>query len=159
MYYQNEIPKTKLIETRTYGEIKDGVLSIVRRKDFLQSLKLMPNCRVELSVRKAYKKRSTEQNAYYRGVICNDLISGFKASSGEDITNNEAHELLKNNCNYIEINNETTGEVIKKGNTTTGLSTVLFEEYLDRCRAFILSWFGIVVMMPNQQADIMFEEE
>jgi hypothetical protein len=153
-------------ETRTYGEIDNtGKLKIFRRSEFLQSLRVLfgdskaKSLRVEVIVKKLYKKRSVEQNAYYRGVICNDFIAGWKNRTGDDISNDEAHELLKQQCNYVELINESTGEVIKKGKTTTNLSTVEMEEYHDKCRNFIFEWFGIIVLLPNEQSEIMFTEE
>ena len=153
-------------ESKTYGEIDStGKLSIFHRADFLKSLKALygdskaKSLRVEIIVKKLYRKRSTLQNAYYRGIVCNDFITGWKDKTGEDISNDEAHELLKQSCNYVEIINETTGEVIKKGKTTTDLSTVEMEEYHDRCRNFIYDWFGIITLLPNAQSEIMFENE
>ena len=151
-------------ETRTYAELNsDGVLKIFRRAEFMQSLKVLfgdskaKSIRCELIVKKLYKKRSTPQNAYYHGIIVSDFVTGFKETTGQEIIPLEAHELLKQNCNYIEIPNETTGEVLKVGRSTTTLSTVEMEEYLDRCRRFIFDWFNITVLLPGEQSEIIFE--
>ena len=148
-----------MTKTETYGEIKDGELHIVRRKDFIQSLKSMPNCRVIVTVAKAYKKRSNPQNAYLHGVVVNDFMTGFKETTGEDIKHDDAFEILKFYCNYKEVPNELTGEIMKVPLTSTTLSTTQFEEMLDRMRAFIFEWFGITTMLPNEQSELIFNKE
>ena len=148
-----------MTRVETYGEIKDGELRIVRRKDFVESLKSMPNCRVIVTVAKAYKKRSDMQSAYYFGVVVNDCRTGYKETTGEEMTPIEAHELLKQECNAKEIVNRETGEVLKIGRTTKTLSTVEMEEYLERCRRFNFEWFGITTMLPNEQSELIFNKE
>ena len=141
----------------TYGHIKDGKLNISYRSKFLTALKLFDDCRVRVVVEKLYRKRTTPENAYYHAVIVREFKNGWEETQGEQITHNEAHEMLKYNCNYTEIINEDTGEVLRKGNTTTKQSTVEAEEYYDRCRAFILEWFGIIVFLPNEQSELEFD--
>jgi hypothetical protein len=152
-------------ETKTYGELDpDGILKIFHRTEFMKSLKVLfgdskaKSLRVELVVRKLYKKRSNEQNRYYWGVIVNDFVTGFTEITGQEITPQEAHELLKTNCNGIELNNQITGEILKVGKSTTQLSTVEMEEYFDRCRIFNLEYFGITTLLPGEQAEIMFNQ-
>jgi hypothetical protein len=151
-------------ETKSYAELyPDGTLKVFRRAEYFQSLKVLfgdskaKSIRVELIVKKLYKKRSNPQNAYYYGVVVNDFVTGLKETTGQEITPTEAHELLKSNCNAIEIPNETTGEILKVGRSTTTLSTVEMEEYLDRCRRFIFDWFNITVLLPGEQSEIIFE--
>jgi hypothetical protein len=69
---------------------------------------------------------------------------------GEGISMDQAHEVLKHECNYHEIVNPTTGAVIRTGMTTTELSTIEFENYLEQCRQFIWEWFNIVVPLPDR---------
>jgi hypothetical protein len=141
-------------EVYTYGRLTDGILTIHRRSEFNQALKALTDGRVILTVSKLYNKRSTVQNAYYWGVIVNEFREGYKEMTGEDITSDQAHELLKQKCNGKEIAHPSTGEIITVGQTTTDLTTVEFMEYWARCRDFIMEWFGRYVGEPNEQLEI-----
>ena len=72
------------------------------------------------------------------------------------LTSAQAHEELKANCNYAERYNETTGEVMRTVSSTADMTTIEFEEFLTRCRAFILEWFGIDVPLPDTQTELKF---
>ena len=146
-------------EVYTYGRVMDGILTIHRRADFNEALKNLTDGRVILTVSKLYNKRSTVQNAYYWGVIVNEFREGFREMTGEDITAEEAHEVLKEKCNGKEIVNQKTGEVMKVGKTTTTMTTVEFMEYFSRCREFILEWFGRNVPEPNEQMELFKTQE
>jgi hypothetical protein len=152
----NQKAMSRRIET--YGSIRDGQLRISYRDRFIDALKQMPDCRVRLSVEKLYNRRSTNQNAYYHGVICYEFCEGYYAMTGDRIEADNAHELLKFRCNGKDIPHPETGEVLRVPQTTTSLTTVEFEEYLDRCRAFILEWFGVTVPMPNEQTELALEK-
>lgn len=146
-------------EVYTYGRVMDGILTIHRRADFYEALKNLKDGRVILTVSKLYNKRSMVQNAYYWGVIVNEFREGYREMTGEDITAEEAHEVLKEKCNGKEIVNQKTGEVMSVGKTTTTMTTVEFMEYFSRCRGFILEWFGRIVPEPNEQLDIFKTKE
>lgn len=144
----------------TYGSVKDGVVKISYRDRFMQQLKSWPNCRIRLVAEKIYRKRSTltenglGQNGYYFGIVCAEYVEGAWDIQHRQVTRLEAHEELKANCNYREHVNEDTGSVMKEILSTANLTTVEFEEYLDRCRAFILEWFGRDVPLPNEQGEM-----
>jgi len=153
-------------EATTFGKIQEGVLSISRRGDFGESIKLLGDCRVMVIVKRLYKKRSTKtyneetgeegygQNGYYWHIVIQLFCDGWKEMYGEPISIKKAHEILKNECNYLERVNLKTGEILKQPQSTASMTTVEFEEYLDRCRAWIMEWFGIEVPMPNEQTKL-----
>lgn len=145
--------------TETYCHIENGVLKIHHKQKFLDSLKTFPDCRGVLKFEKLYKKRTSLENSYYWGVVINDFINGFRDMTGEDVDKETSHFLLKQMCNYREIFNEETGETIKIGQETKTLTTIEFEEYLERCRNFIHEWFGITVLLPNEQGELFIEEK
>lgn len=152
-------------ETRTYGELdNNGRLKIFRKPEFMQSLRVLfgdskaTSIRVEVIVKKLYRKRSNPQNNYLHGVIVSDFMEGFKNTTGDDITHDDAFGLLKYHCHYKEHVNEQTGEVMRILLSTSNQTTVEFEEMCQRMREFIFNWFGIVVLLPNEQSEIIFNE-
>jgi len=141
-------------KTQTYGQIKDGQLRIFKRKELDEIIRNTPDCHIVITFEKKRKKRSDNENRYYWGVVINDFVNGYLETTGDKITPEQAHEILKLKCNYTEIINKKTGEVLQVPQTTTDLSTTKFEEYLEDCRRFIFEWFGITVLLPNEQGEL-----
>lgn len=141
-------------KTITYGQIKEGRLHIFKRSQLDEIIKNTVDCYIVITFEKKRKKRSIMQNSYYFGVIINDFCNGYYEMTGEKIEPEQAHEILKLKCNYKEVVNQKTGEVLQVPGTTTELSTTGFEEYLEDCRKFIYEWFGITILLPNEQAEL-----
>jgi len=142
-------------EISTYGSIKDGKLEISYRNKFVDLLRAFNNCRVEVIVRKLYKKRSNEQNRYYWGVIIQAYIYGAWNTQARWITGDQAHLELKFYCNGKDYVND-DGEVMRFPESTRKHTTVEQELYYDKCRAFIFDWFGETVPLPNEQGELDF---
>lgn len=148
-------------KTEEYGYIKDGKLHINYRSRFDSGIRMMGDCRVTIKVERRYKKRSTigdngtGQNGYYFGIVVSEYRRGAWETQQRILSTDDAHAELKANCNYVERYNDETGLVCRTINSTADLTTVQFEEYLDRCREFINEWFGIRVPMPNEQGELL----
>lgn len=150
----------------TYGHVDEsGILKISYRSKFDDAVKIFAGQRIRLSVERLYKKRSTVllhddgsvtrgQNGYYHAVIVNEYRNGAWETQQRMIDSKAAHEELKANCNYFEYYNEQTGEVMRTIRSTADYTTVQFEEYLTRCRAFILEWYGIDCPLPGTQTEM-----
>jgi hypothetical protein len=139
----------------TYGSIdENGILKISYRQQFIENLKLFAGTRIRLIVEKLYKKRSNEQNAYYHGVIVNCCIQGIKAEWGENKTHQEAHEMLKQYCNYKERVNNSTGEIIHETLSTKDLTTSEFMDFVANCKVWIYEWLHIDVPEPGEQSEL-----
>ena len=145
----------KLLES--YGSVKGGKLHISYRDRLIQALSEFPDCRIKLTIEKLYNKRSNPQNRYYWGVIVREACDGYYEATGEWKTAEDMHEILKAECNHKELVNPETGQILKVPQSTTGLSTVDMEIYLEKCRRFIDEWFNRRVPLPNEQAEADFE--
>jgi hypothetical protein len=150
----------------SYGNVNEaGVMSISYRSKFVEAVKMFRGRRIKITVEPLYKTRSTQviqedgtvtrgQNGYYFSVVVNEYRNGAWEMQQRLLTSAQAHEELKANCNYVEVYNETTGEVMRTVRSTADMTTVEFEEYLSRCRAFVLDWFGIDIPLPNVQTEM-----
>ena len=136
--------------------MEDGKLHIVRRKDFVKSLvaSFKDNARLRITVEQLYKKRSNQQNRFYWGVVIPIVKSLIYDAWGDELTGEEVHEILKQNCNYTERLNESTGEVVKVGKTTTGLTTTEWEEYRLEVTKWVHEWFNTELPEPNEQTEL-----
>ena len=88
-------------------------------------------------IRKAKKPRSLNQNSYYWGV----LIKQFSIDTG--YTEQESHQLLGRQ--FLKY----TKKDIEFTRSTTELSTIEFENYLEQCR-MLASEQGIMIPLPNE---------
>lgn len=93
---------------------------------------------VEVTVKRKTSKRSNSQNKYYWGVVI-ELISDYTG-----YTPNETHDYLRLKCLIKE--NEGGFKTLK---STTELSTVEMEKYLEDCRRDA-SLHGIYIPLPNE---------
>jgi len=71
---------------------------------------------------------------------------GFLINSNEQI-----HELLKFKFLKGEILNVPTGELIETIGSTTKLSTMDFEDYLTKIRAWASQYLECIIPEPNEQ--------
>jgi hypothetical protein len=111
---------------------------------------------IVITIEKKKKKRSNPQNSYYFGLVIPLMKQGFYNSLGEHVGTDEIHTFLKNRFLFKEIVNENNAEIIKMPQSTTELSTIQFEEYLDKIREFSTEFLGIQIPLPNETLTIDF---
>jgi hypothetical protein len=109
-----------------------------------------------ITIEKKRKKRSNNQNAFYHGIVIPLMKQGFYNSLGEHVGTDEIHTFLKNRFLFKEIVNEQNAEIIKMPQSTTELSTIQFEEYLDKIREFATEFLSIQIPLPNDTLTIDF---
>lgn len=132
----------------------NGRLPKRTRERIHELLLTLENKQIEVTIKRKRKTRSNPQNAYYWGVVIPLLVDGIYNQWGEYQSKEQAHELLKERFCFNEVVNEDTGEVIKLKKSTTYLTTVEMEIYLEQCRQFLNEWFGITAPLPNEQLTI-----
>jgi hypothetical protein len=143
-------------EVITYGSIDKGVLKIHKRGAFLRALAGMLDGRVKVTVKRAYRKRSTPQNAYYWGVVVEILCDALR-ELGNDTDKEQVHEILKMRCNPVELVSSETGEVALIGGSTKQMTTVEMSEYIERCRQWANEFFALDIPEANEQTEMKFE--
>jgi hypothetical protein len=111
---------------------------------------------IVITIENKKKKRSNPQNAYYFGVVIPLMKQGFYNSLGEHVGTDEIHTFLKNRFLFKEIVNEQNAEIIKMPQSTTELTTIQFEEYLDKIREFATEFLSIQIPLPNDTLTIDF---
>lgn len=99
---------------------------------------------------KSTKQRSTQQNAYYWGVVLPLVYEGLKAAGFESVRNNEDVHLITASL-FLKVAEEKNGVKIEKIISTTELSTVGFMEYLQNITIWAFDYLGIKIPEPNEQ--------
>jgi hypothetical protein len=120
------------------------------RNIVLEAINSFEGKEVLISFDKVGKKRSSNQNAYYWGVLIPILQKCFRESWGEIWSKEKTHDFCKMQFNFIEKINESTGEIVRIPKSTTENTTTAQEELHLEIRKFILEWFDIEVPLPNE---------
>jgi hypothetical protein len=111
---------------------------------------------IVIIIEKKKKKRSNPQNNFYWGIVLPMMQTGFYNNLGEHVGIQEAHEFLKSRFLFREVVNQELGEVIKLSKSTTELSTIEWETYMDQIRAFASEFLSIQIPLPNDTLTIDF---
>lgn len=113
----------------------------------------LPEGTYSVTVDKDHKKRSTEQNRYYWGVVVEIIRQALSTAWGERLTKQAAHEILR--LKFLaedkRINDE---EVLTMLKSTTELDTIDMVFYTDKCRAFAEEYLGCYIPEPNEQMEL-----
>ena len=108
---------------------------------------------LDITFKRRRNKRSKGQNNYYWGVIVAIFQNCLIEEWGEIRDKNEVHEFLKHNCNYEEVHNEETGQVIRKVIGVSENNTVEESMYHRKCRQLAYDFFGTIIPEPDPDGD------
>jgi hypothetical protein len=139
------------------SEVKNGTLTRNTNliKDAIQTFEGM---QIVIKIEKAKKKRSTQQNRFYYGVII-PIVQNCLKEAGHILTNESTHDLIK--LKFLKealFVNEETGEVIERIKSTTELSTSQFMDLLAEINNFTFEYFGVTLPSPNDDLTLNLEQ-
>ena len=130
------------------SEVKNG--SLTRNRNLIKdAIATFEGKQIVIKIEKFKKKRSTQQNRFYYGVII-PIVQNCLKEAGHVMTNESTHDLIK--LKFLKETlfvNETTGEVIERIKSTTELSTSQFMDLLAEINNFTFEYFGVSLPSPN----------
>jgi hypothetical protein len=130
------------------SEVKNG--SLTRNRNLIKdAIATFENKQVVIKIEKFKKKRSTQQNRFYYGIVI-PIVQNCLKEAGHVMTNESTHDLIK--LKFLKETlfvNETTGEVIERIKSTTELSTSQFMDLLAEINNFTFEYFGVNLPSPN----------
>jgi len=130
------------------SEVKNG--SLTRNRNLIKdAIVSFEGKQVVIKIEKFKKKRSTQQNRFYYGVII-PIVQNCLKEAGHIMTNESTHDLIK--LKFLKeplFVNEETGEVIERIKSTTELSTSQFMDLLAEINNFTFEYFGVTLPSPN----------
>lgn len=104
-----------------------------------------------VSVKPVRMTRSVKANKYYFVAVVEPFASYLSHQYGEDIDNEQAHEMLRNRVlGMDELVNKETGEVMMKPRKTRTMDTWEFSDYIENCARFLLDFADIVVIPAEE---------
>ena len=145
---------------RYSGKVSEaGEISLPKRmrKEIAQMFAGKP---IEIIVKRKRKQRSTEQNAYYWGVVVPIVLGGF-IELGNDLQEGNpehhdlVHEFLKTKflTNGLDIV-DAAGEVHKTGNSTKRLTTSEMMDYIAQVQRWSAEYLNVTIPDPNEQTEL-----
>lgn len=130
------------------SEVKNG--SLTRNRNLIKdAIETFEGKQVVIKIEKFKKKRSTQQNRFYYGIVI-PIVQNCLKEAGHVMTNESTHDLIK--LKFLKETlfvNETTGEVIERIKSTTELSTSQFMDLLAKINNFTSEYFGVILPSPN----------
>ena len=130
------------------SEVKNG--SLTRNRNLIKdAIETFEGKQIVIKIEKFKKKRSTQQNRFYYGVII-PIVQNCLKEAGHIMTSESTHDLIK--LKFLKETlfvNETTGEVIERIKSTTELSTSQFMDLLTEINNFTFEYFGVSLPSPN----------
>lgn len=143
-----------------YGKVTDGKLTIIDRPKFEGEIKSFEGKRVEITLQKAKRSKTNDQNRYLWGCVYEYALQGLKDVGNENITKDDVHQYLKDKflSNGKEIIIPETGEVRKISKTTTTLTTTEMMEYVEQIAKFCAEFLGVVIPEPFEQTELELHE-
>ena len=106
--------------------------------------KLFHGQSIEIRIRRVKKHRSVQQNRYYWLIVT-------MMADHTGFTKDEMHSILRYKFLKSERVNDNTGIVYEYVKSTTELSTIEYEEYLEQVRSFGVDELDLRIPMPNEQ--------
>lgn len=137
------------------GYVKAGLLFLNSRGRFLEDVKQLPDCEVDIIIKKKGKATSA-QRRYYFGVIVHEITRRM-IELGNDVDKDIVHEYLKSEFNKQPIHDAEGVVIGYVGGTTTEHNVEDRIEYIDKCIHFADTVLDIVIPPPSTQSE-MFPE-
>jgi hypothetical protein len=123
------------------GFIDDnGRLQLSDRIGFISAISNLRGRRVIVKVEEEVRKRSSQQNNYYWGVVL-PFVKDLLNETGWNYSIEDVHDYLRGEFCYKELINTETGEVRRIIMSTTSLTTVGFSEYIEKINGFLTENF------------------
>lgn len=128
-----------------FGSVVDNKLKLKERDIFDQVVKALNGKEVELSLGKRVRRRSSQQNKYYWGVVVKILSDEL----GLDME--EMHQALK--MKFLRLEKKTKNQKVSllvSARSTADLDTAEFEDYTDQIRRWAAVEMNVQIPLPNE---------
>ena len=129
----------------TNGKLPDAV-----SKQIAGVLRSLEGKRVTIEIKVQKRRRSLNQNAFYHGCIIPPILAMMR-EMGNNLDPDDVHSFLKQEVGKLnQVVVLPDGEVKTVTGSSAKLTTMEFEVYLTKIRAWASEW-GIMLPMPNEE--------
>ena len=123
------------------------------REQIKQAIASFEGKDIIISIDKAKKSRSNQQNNFYWGVCIPLIQSGLKEATGEYFGSDNIHYdiLLKMFAPQYEFVNKNTGQILSKQISSSEMTTTQFCEYIMEIQKWASEFLNIDIPNPNEE--------
>jgi hypothetical protein len=128
------------------------------RQLIIDALKNFEGKNIQITIEKATKKRSNQQNRFYYGVCLPLLQKGLHDATGEvrDINSIHYQIVLPLLSPKREIVNTQTGEIITEHLTSSQMTTSEFMDFIVNIQKWSAEFLQVDIPNPNEQTTLNF---
>lgn len=125
------------------------------RTELVQAFRAFEGLDVTITIEKAKKKRSDQQNRYYHGVIIPLIQDAINTQTGDYWEREMIHNFLREK--FLKSDWHIGNGVLEtRTKSTTELSTTEFCEYADSCVEWAREQLGIEIPEPSVQTTFQY---
>ena len=148
------------MEIQIRSNVIDGNLKR-NREQIKQAIASFEGKEVIISIEKAKKNRSNNQNSYYWGVCIPLIQSGLKEATGEFFGNDNIHYdiLLKMFAPTFDVVNKLSGQIMSRQISSSEMTTTQFCEYIMEVQKWASEFLNINIPDPNEEILISFDND
>lgn len=141
------------------SNVENGILKR-NRNLLIDAINSFEGQQVVVTIAKAKKSRSNNQNRFYWGVCLPIIQHGFKEATGEFRTAENLHYniLLPLFAPINEVVNKETGESVTEKLSSSELSTTQFCEFILEIQKWSAEFLGVTIPDPNSEIHLNFDE-
>lgn len=123
------------------------------REQIKQAIASFEGKEIIITIDKAKKTRSNNQNSYYWGVCIPLIQSGLKDATGEFRSSENIHYniLLPLFSPSVEIINTDTGQVLTERISSSEMTTIQFMEYVMEIQKWSSEFLNVDIPDPNEE--------
>jgi len=123
------------------------------REQIKQAIASFEGKEIIITIDKAKKTRSNNQNSYYWGVCIPLIQSGLKDATGEFRSSENIHYniLLPLFSPSVEIINIDTGQVLTERISSSEMTTIQFMEYVMEIQKWSSEFLNVDIPDPNEE--------
>ena len=107
--------------------------------------------RWRISAKRWRPRHSDAQRGWYFGRIVREFYQWLRDQGHDNLTFDDAHDLLKLKCLGVSVRDPETGEAFRVPGSIKPTQTVEFSEYCERCRAWLDEFCDIQVPDPDPE--------
>jgi NinB protein len=131
------------------GKVSDGRMTKAFWERVCGVICRLDGKQVIVSIREVKRRRSNNQNAFYWGVVV-EMVTQMFRDAGNYVDPEDVHDFLKLRVGKLaQVIVTPDGEVVKSIGSTAKLSTVEFEMYIEKIRAWAAG-FDLLIPLPNE---------
>lgn len=135
----------KFFSKVTNGKLSEGVSITIR-----QLIASMEGKSISITIKEQGKRRSDRQSRYYWGVVIPAIKQMFE-DAGTSLTPEDVHCFLKEHvAGMMKVIILPDGNRRAIVESSTKLTTVEFENYMDKVRAWAAQW-GVMIPLPSEE--------